>query len=1058
MQTINPYIAGNPIKNKDGFVGRENIFRDVMQMLRHPGENAIVLFGQRRIGKTTVLLQLAQRLSAEGQLTPVYFDLQDKASSSLASVLYELAQSIAARIGQPSPDRSQFDAEGRYFRDSFLPTVATQSGPDGLVLLLDEFDVLDTLQQTQAGQSFFPYLRAWMADIQRVKFVFVIGRRPEELSIETLSTFKGVRAARVSLLGRPEVEAIVRRSEGNGSLAWPAEAVEKVWDWTQGHTYFTQLLCNIVWEEIHDDAHRPQPLQATPEDVERSVSEALKQGANAFHWIWDGLPPAERVVIAAMAEASEAVISQERIEEILNRSGVRLVVRELKLAPDILIDWELLHRVGDSGSQTFQFAVPILRRWVKANRPLSRVKDELDRLDPLAESLFRTGQSFYSLGQVDEAERQIRQAIRVNPNHLKSRLLLGRILLESGSEKGVKESVEVLEEAYKYDPGSASPDLIKALLALVDLQTEDNPKFKLYERILQIQPRQPAAENGRKNIALAVLAGQLERARQYESRGEWDQALAIYQDMLKYFPDDQELATRLKAAQMQVDFARLYAEAIQAIDTGDKQKAKRLLAQVLTQDPDYKDAADLLSQLVNPPSEDGSVPFKLLLVIGSAFLSILIGLGVLISSILLLSFLSDSTSDVAILVTSGTLFWLWWLIYRANKQEGTSPTLKLLLMIGSAFLSILIGLGVWLGVLVSTFLLLGFLSASGYSAVVSMAGNVATLATLAALFWLWWLIYRANKQEGTSPTLKLLLMIGSAFLSILIGLGVLVSSILLLVDFSASTIISAVTFIAVFVAATVVALGTLFWLWWLIYRANKREGTSPILKLLLRIGSVVLSILISLGGCLVSSTLLWVSFFTSDFISSAAIAAPVVATLVALGTLFWLRQQEVTSPSFKMLVKIESAFLSILIGLGVWLGALAGSFVWMDDFFARANIYKVALIPDAVAILVPPGILFWLWWLIYRANKQEGTSPTLKLLLMIGSAFLSILVGLGIWLGVLVSILLLPSVLVNGPFSVPSFFIGSSPAAIAELVVATLVALGVFFRLRTLVVRSDKQG
>lgn len=68
MQTINPYIAGNPIKDKDGFVGRDNIFRDVMQMLRHPGENAIVLFGQRRIGKTTVLLQLAQRLSAEGQL------------------------------------------------------------------------------------------------------------------------------------------------------------------------------------------------------------------------------------------------------------------------------------------------------------------------------------------------------------------------------------------------------------------------------------------------------------------------------------------------------------------------------------------------------------------------------------------------------------------------------------------------------------------------------------------------------------------------------------------------------------------------------------------------------------------------------------------------------------------------------------------------------------------------------------------------------------------------------------------------------------------------------
>jgi len=535
---------------------------------------------------------------------------------------------------------------------------------------------------------------------------------------------------------------------------------------------------------------------------------------------------------------------------------------------------------------------------------------------------------------------------------------------------------------------------------------------------------------------------QLEAAHQSEARDDWSQAIAIYQDVISSFPHDQELAALLNAAQAHGNLLQLYADATHAIDSDDKPKAKRLLAQVLTQDPDYKNAAALLSQLVNPASEDGSVPFKLLLVIGSAFLSTLIGLGVLVSSILLLGFLSDSASaaDVAILVMLAALFWLWWLIYRANKQEGTSPSWKLLLMIGSAFLSILMGLGIWLGVLVSSILLLGFLSASGdYIAVASMAGNAATLATLTALFWLGWLVYRANKQDGTSPSWKLLRMIGSAFLSILVGLGVLVSSILWLRSFSTSTLISAVTVSAVFGVATLGALAALFWLWWLIYRANKQQGTSPTLKLLLMIGSTFLSILISLGGLLVS-IIFWGAFFytnASDF--PAATAELVVATLVALGTLFWLRKQEGTSPAFKILVKIESAFLSILIVLGVWRGVLVTSFAWMSRFFDSNS--EGAVIAVVVAILVSAGIVFWLWLSIYRANKQEGTSPIKELLLMIGSAFL------------------LLRVLVSRPLSVAAFFIDNpSPAAIAELVVATVVALGIFFRQRTLIVRSDNQG
>ncbi len=509
---LNPYIAGNPLKDGAQFFGREDILREVMQMLQHPEEKAIVLFGQRRIGKTTILLQLVLRLTSGGDYTPVFFDLQDRASAPLKEVLYKLAQTICVSVDMAAPPPERFDEQGVYFQQEFLPEATRCAAPGGLVILFDEFDVMDSPQKGQAGQAFFPYLRACLAALDRVKFIFVIGRRPEELSTDTLSTFKGIRAAKVSLLDRASTEAVIRQSEAKDSLIWSDEAVERVWSWTQGHTYCTQLVCSVVWERLRENISGVESLRATVEDVDRAIPEALKSGANAFHWIWDGLPPAERVVMAAMAEVKTEVIHQEDIESVLNRSGVRLVVRELKLAPATLVDWELLRPVEGG----FRFAVPLLREWVRTNRPLTRTKEELDRLDPLAENLYRSGQSFYSLGKNDEAGAQLRQALTVNPNHLKSRLLLGRILLEQGEAEPIRESVRVLEEAYRYDASAASPDLVKALLASAALQEDEDSRLGMYDRILSIQPGQPAAAE-----RLAAIV----RTRQEKWRALGEQAL-----------------------------------------------------------------------------------------------------------------------------------------------------------------------------------------------------------------------------------------------------------------------------------------------------------------------------------------------------------------------------------------------------------------------------------------------------------------------------------------------------------------------------------------------------
>ncbi|GEM_PF-2667602 len=197
----NPYVAGNPVGGGDAFIGRADVLRDVLRVIKSPSENAMVLYGQRRIGKTSVLMELRTGLSEKGSYAPVYFDLQDKAALPLERVLRELGDHILNSLEIPAAEHPSDDFSVG-FQKEFLPYILSQLPEDtALVLLFDEFDVLDNPGGNQAGTAFFPYLRELMrADTGRLKFVFVIGRHPEDLSNIMLALFKGIKSRHVSLM------------------------------------------------------------------------------------------------------------------------------------------------------------------------------------------------------------------------------------------------------------------------------------------------------------------------------------------------------------------------------------------------------------------------------------------------------------------------------------------------------------------------------------------------------------------------------------------------------------------------------------------------------------------------------------------------------------------------------------------------------------------------------------------------------------------------------------------------------------------------------------------
>ena len=144
----NPYIAGAPVTETRMFFGREDVFDWIEKSLSGQyADHILVVHGQRRVGKTSVLKQLGNRLPEK--YLPVFFDLQGRTHTTLDRFLWWLARETVRVIKQergvdvPPPEKELFARDPEYFENVFLHSLSPFLGETRLLYTFDEFDNLD---------------------------------------------------------------------------------------------------------------------------------------------------------------------------------------------------------------------------------------------------------------------------------------------------------------------------------------------------------------------------------------------------------------------------------------------------------------------------------------------------------------------------------------------------------------------------------------------------------------------------------------------------------------------------------------------------------------------------------------------------------------------------------------------------------------------------------------------------------------------------------------------------------------------------------------------------
>jgi hypothetical protein len=358
-----PYIIGVPLtEQQEIFVGRHEISARIEQLLLDRRQPPLFLYGQRRVGKTSLLNNLGRLLPST--IVPLFVDLQGPASRAKdeAGFLYNMARSMVQSAEKqrglllPPLARESLTADPFTRFEEWLDDVETSLQSYMVLLMLDEFEVLDgALAKGRFDEeAVLGMLRHLIQHRPRFK-VLMSGSHTLDEFQRWASYLINVQVIHIGYLGQAETGQLIEKPVQDFALRYEPAASQRVWALTRGHPFLVQLLCAEVVALKNEQPPAERRL-AQVVDVDTAVVPALNHGSFFFADIQrNQVNDVEREVLLVMARHGEGIFAPR--QTLVNHIPSLLA---LEAALVRLQQRELIEMDGNSG---YRFQVELVRRW-----------------------------------------------------------------------------------------------------------------------------------------------------------------------------------------------------------------------------------------------------------------------------------------------------------------------------------------------------------------------------------------------------------------------------------------------------------------------------------------------------------------------------------------------------------------------------------------------------------------------------------------------------------------------------------------------------------------------
>jgi hypothetical protein len=316
----NPFFYGRAVEGA-AFINREEECRQIYSDLSR-GQN-IILFSPRRYGKTSLIKKTIKKLEKQGILCffidcytitslEAFYSTYSTALArglkrpvdKLLSALHTLLPLIKPKLVYSEPGAPSIEIEaslhtlrrGQTLRELFesVEKYCAKKACRAAVIF-DEFQEITILEN---GNVLEREMRAAFQHHTHVSYAF-LGSKMHLMNAVFMDKNRpfynfGTRIELETISSEAWKRDIVRKFK-RGNYKIEPDAIKTILRYSQGHPYYTQLLCSEIWDTFHEKK------SVSASDVSTVVDISIQKETHAFQELWDSLSRSQRMILHALA-------------------------------------------------------------------------------------------------------------------------------------------------------------------------------------------------------------------------------------------------------------------------------------------------------------------------------------------------------------------------------------------------------------------------------------------------------------------------------------------------------------------------------------------------------------------------------------------------------------------------------------------------------------------------------------------------------------------------------------------------------------------------------------
>lgn len=358
----NPFTYGGVVGDGE-FCNRTEELADLAETMRSCGR--CFVYAERRMGKTSLVIRALDKLPKKSFIA-VYVDLwPTDGSASFATTtaraitaaaetkttkLLEFGKAMFGRLrpsvslddaGHPKVD---FGIDGRSASKTDLTEVlaapqalAERSGKT-VVMVFDEFQQIADYDDDLAERQ----IRSSIQHHKNVAYLFLGSRKHLLQSMfldQARPLYRSAMHYPVGPIATKHWQPFIGKRFANANKTFSKPLIAELCDRTQGHPFYTQHLCHVLWSLIEPGG------EVDAEAIDRSVAQLLRRESHAYATLWETLTKNEQRFLRGLADRDTP--PQPYSSDFTRQYGLR-TASNAQRAADSLVVKDLIEREASS--------------------------------------------------------------------------------------------------------------------------------------------------------------------------------------------------------------------------------------------------------------------------------------------------------------------------------------------------------------------------------------------------------------------------------------------------------------------------------------------------------------------------------------------------------------------------------------------------------------------------------------------------------------------------------------------------------------------------------------